>query len=231
VKIRYRFVLNGGGEKTFELRFDPKTLALQRDDKKTPPDWTRLDNEKCPNCPLSEAEHPHCPAALSLVDVIEEFKDGISFTEADISIMTEQREFRRRAPLQTGISGLIGVVMATSGCPILAKLRPMVATHLPFANIHETMYRAISMYLTAQYFVYKKGRAPDWDMKDLVKIYDAISTVNRQFSKRLRTIKIEDASLNALVSLDCFAAMTVDSIMDSSLQEIEGLFHAYLQDF
>jgi hypothetical protein len=229
VNIRYRFILEGGGEKSFELRFDPKTLLLQRESKEPPPEWTLLGNEKCPNCPLSEDEHPHCPAALSLVDVISEFKDGISFHEADISIMTEQREFRKRAPLQGGISGLIGVVMATSGCPILAMLRPMVATHLPFANVRETMYRAISMYLTAQYFVYKKGRKPDWDMKDLVKIYDAISTVNRQFAKRLRTIKIEDASLNALVSLDCFAAITVDSIMDSSLQEIEGLFHAYLR--
>lgn len=230
MKIRYRFILDDKSEKRFELRFDPKTLAHQRPENPSPPEWTRLGNEKCPNCPLSEAEHPHCPAALSLVDVIEEFKDGISFTEADISIQTDQREFRKRAPLQTGISGLIGVVMATCGCPILAKLRPMVATHLPFANIHETMYRAISMYLTAQYFVFKRGRAPDWDMKDLVKIYDAISKVNRHFSQRLRTIKIEDASLNALVSLDCFAAMTVDSIMDSSLQEIEGLFHAYLRE-
>lgn len=230
MNIRYRFVLDSGVEKLFELKLDPQTLSLASEPQDTLPDWTRLENEQCPNCPLSKEESPHCPVAAKMVKVVEEFKDGISFHEADISISTAAREYRKRAPLQTGISSLIGVVMVTSGCPVLDKLRPMVCTHLPFANVNETMYRAISMYLLAQYFRGKHGRKPDWELKDLVKIYDEISTVNRQFSRRLKTIEIEDSTLNALVSLDCFANFSIAGIMDDSLPQLEQLFHAFLHD-
>jgi hypothetical protein len=230
VKIHYRFILDSGAEKTFELELDPEALSLSGAPVSPLPAWTRLENEQCPNCPLKAAASPHCPVASRLVGIIEEFKDGVSFHEAEISITTPAREYRKRAPLQVGISSLIGVVMVTSGCPILDRLRPMVCTHLPFADINETMYRALSMYLLGQYFRHKRGLEPDWDLKRLVNIYDDIGTVNRQFARRLKTIKIEDASLNALVSLDCFATFSVCSIMDDSLEQLEKLFHAYLKD-
>ncbi|MCX5787188.1 MAG: hypothetical protein NTX64_01575 [Elusimicrobia bacterium] len=226
--IRYRFALTGGRVKEFDLSLDPASLALMNPAPEPLPEWTRLGNRRCSICPLNEQDHPHCPIAANLAGVIEEFKDSISFHEAEISILTEAREFRKKAALQEGISGLIGIVMVTSGCPVLDKLRPMVRIHMPFPETIETMYRAISMYLLAQFFVYKRGRQPDWDLKHLVDIYNAVSTVNRDFVKRLKTIKLQDASLNALVSLDCFAAVTVISILDDSLQEIENLFSAYL---
>jgi len=50
--------------------------------------------------------------------------------------------------------------------PIFEKLKPMVRFHLPFASIEETKYRAISMYLLAQYFLYQQGSQPDWDLKN-----------------------------------------------------------------
>lgn len=229
MRIRYRFVLNSGQEKLFELQLDPTTLSLPKPSGE-PPAWTELTNQQCPNCPLKAEEHKHCPVAVQMVEVINQFKDDISFHEAEITIATSGREYRKHAPLQTGISGLIGVVMCTSGCPILDKLRPMVRTHLPFASANETMYRAISTYLLAQYFVQRHGGKPDWELKDLVKIYDDVSTVNRSFAQRLKAVQIEDASLNALVSLDCFANIAVGSIVDDSLDELESLFRAYLQD-
>ncbi|HBL18776.1 MAG: hypothetical protein A2X36_17520 [Elusimicrobia bacterium GWA2_69_24] len=228
--LSYRFRFDDGREKSFELKLDPKTLTLQSPERGSSPDWVRLGNHRCTNCPLSAAEFPDCPVAKNLVEVIEQFKDSISFHEVDISIRTKNREYRKRAPVQNGVSGLIGVVMVTSGCPNLDKLRPMVCTHLPFADVHETMYRALSMYLLAQYFRHKKGKEPDWELKRLVEIYDAIGIVNRCFTDRLRTARIEDASLNALVSLDCFATMTVALLMDQSLPQLETLFHAYLKD-
>ncbi len=229
MKITYRFALESGQTKEFELNLDPATLALEGPFQDPPPEWTRLDNQKCPNCPLSSAQSPHCPAARGMATVIEVFKDSVSFHEADVSVTTPGREYRKRVPLQNGISSLIGLVMVTSGCPVLEYLRPMAATHLPFSNLAETMYRAISMYLFAQYFRRKRGAPSDWDLKDLVKIYDEVSEVNRALVGRLRQIKLQDASLNALVSLDCFATVSVMSIMDDALQETEALFTAYLK--
>ena len=92
------------------------------------------------------------------------------------------------------------------------------------------MYRAVSMYLLAQYYRDQRGKTPDWRLEKLVHIYDAIGKVNQAFAKRLLSINPQDASLNALVSLDCFATVTAFSIVRDRLQEMEYLFQAYLRD-
>jgi hypothetical protein len=227
MKIVYRFQLKGGEEARFELSLDPQTLGLAPSAGE-PPEWARLGNKQCPHCPLSADRDPYCPIARNLAGVISEFARRISFEEADISIVTDLREYRRRAPLQSGISSLIGLVMVTSGCPHLDKLRPMVYTHLPFSSTDETTYRAISMYLLAQYLRRQKGLEPDWDMAGLVKIYEAVCAVNKHFVERLKTTKLEDASLNAVVKLDCFAAMTSTIITAQALAGVESLFQSYL---
>ena len=229
MKIAYRFQLKGGDEARFELSLDPQTLGLAPAAGE-PPEWTRLGNKQCPHCPLSAEQSPCCPIARNLAGVIQEFARRISFEEADISITTDLREYRRRAPLQSGISSLIGVVMATSGCPHLDQLRPMVYTHLPFSSTEETTYRAISMYLLAQYLRRQRGLAPDWELAGLVKIYEAVSLVNKHFVERLKTTHLEDASLNAVVKLDCFAAMTSTIITAQCLAGVEDIFHSYLTD-
>ncbi|MCX5795491.1 MAG: hypothetical protein NTY77_08375 [Elusimicrobia bacterium] len=228
MNISYRFRLQGGAEIRFALRLDPETLGLIPAEDGPPPEWTRLGNRQCPHCPLSEDRHPYCPIARNLAGVIREFAPRISFEEADISIATDARQFRRRAPLDNGISGLIGIVMVTSGCPHLDKLRPMVYSHLPFASTSETSYRAISMYLLAQYLRRQRGLEPDWSLAGLVRIYEAVSLVNRHFVERLRTIKMLDASLNAIVKLDCFATLTAGIITAQSLAGVERLFQGYL---
>jgi hypothetical protein len=163
------------------------------------------------------------------VDVIAKFDKSLSFEEAEITLRTEAREYHKKVPLQFGIGSLMGVYMVTSGCPIMDKLRPMVFTHLPFATVEETIYRAVSMYLLAQYFVGKRGGKPDWDLKHFVKVYEDVSQVNKTFTKRLMSINTRDASLNALFNLDCFANFAVLSIAEDGLGELEPMFQAYLK--
>jgi hypothetical protein len=229
VTIEYIFALADGREKRFILRLQQPTLQLSTPRPDPLPDWTRLEHHGCPNCPLRPAEHPHCPIAANLADVIETFKDTVSIESADITIRSENRTYFKRADLQYGISALMGLYMTTSGCPVMDKLRPMVQTHLPFANIKETMFRAASMYLLAQFFIQKRGGQPDWELSKLVQIYDDVRVVNRAFSRRLRSINPQDASLNALANLDCFALATSFSIAEENLHEIESLFAAYLE--
>ena len=85
------------------------------------------------------------------------------------------------------------------------------------------------MYLLAQYFLYRRGRKPDWELRKLVKIYDDIQIVNKHFFQRLAHIKIKDATLNALIKLDMFAKNISVSINRDVLNEMERLFNAYLE--
>ena len=144
-------------------------------------------------------------------------------------IRGESREYRREAPLQYGVSSLMGLHMVTSGCPIMDKLRPMVRTHLPFASIEETTYRLASMYLLAQYFVQQNGGRGDWELRRLVDLCDAVGHVNQGFSKRLLSISPRDASLNGLASLDCFTMSAAFAIDREQLSDLATMFRPYLE--
>ena len=59
--------------------------------------------------------------------------------------------------------------MATSGCPHMDFFKPMARFHLPLANAEETVYRATSMYLLAQYFLQREGKEADMELEGLKK--------------------------------------------------------------
>ena len=136
------------------LRFhlDSRTLELVRNEKSPRPGWAELNFFQCPNCPLQEKHNKYCPVALSIAEMVGFFKDWTSNEEVDLLIETKERNYLQHTTLQNGLSSLVGIYMVTSGCPVMDKLKPMVRFHLPFATGEETKYRAISMYLTAQYF-------------------------------------------------------------------------------
>ena len=228
--IRYEFKLENGLTREFVVKLQHPSLQLVMPDRARVPSWARLSAHQCPNCPLRPETTPNCPVAMSLIEVVDQFKDSWSIENAEVTVSMPARQYHRKVPLQVGVSSLIGLYMATSGCPILNKLRPMVHTHLPFATVEETIYRSISMYLLAQFFRKKRGHKADWELKDLVKIYDDINLVNQSFCRRLMSIKTKDASLNALSGLDCFASITALSIVEDTLEEIESLFQAHFSD-
>jgi hypothetical protein len=164
------------------------------------------------------------------VDLVESFKDSFSFEKANIEISTRERAYLKQATLMEGIRSLIGIYMVTSGCPILDRLKPMVRTHLPFATWEETLYRAVSTYLLAQYFIHKHGGQPDWNMEKLAQVYEDVRIVNKSFCQRLWQSTIQDATLNAVVQLDSFANFTSNLLKHEKLSDMEKLFHAYLSD-
>src|SRR5207237_8677760 len=108
-------------------------------------------------------------------------------------------------------------------CPVCGKLDPLLRVHLPFGTMEETVYRALSMYLTAQYLLMRQGKTPDWDLRKLVEIYRAVNDVNRGISNRLASASEEDANTNAVVILSAYAEMIPFSI-ERHLAELEYIF-------
>jgi uncharacterized protein DUF6901 len=230
ILIQYEFKLLNGEKKNFSVRLNKNSMQFVSEQTTTVRPWTKLTHHQCPNCPLKPETSYNCPIAANLVDVIESFKDSLSIEEADITIRSESREYHKRSTVQYGIGSMMGLYMVTSGCPIMDKLRPMVFTHLPFSSLEETLFRAISMYLLAQYFREQHGQKPDWKLENFTKIYEDIAQVNQSFTQRLLSINPRDASLNALVGLDCFATALGFSTVEENLKEFESLFRAYLPE-
>ena len=230
LSIEYRFKLQNGAEKKFLVELDERTLELRSTKPESLPDWTQLTSHQCPNCPLDPAKHSYCPAATSLVELVEVFRNELSYELADVEVKTSTRDFSKRIQLQYGVSSLMGLLMVTSGCPVLDMLRPMAHTHLPFASSQETIYRICSMYLLGQYFIQQNGGTPDSKLEKMLQMFEGISLVNRSFIRRLSTVTLEsDAVNNALANLDCFALLTTYSAKED-LDRIKEVFLAWNDD-
>ena len=231
IKITYSLIFGNEAEKRFQIVLDKQTMEIIKPERNEFPEWTLLSNHKCEICPLDSDKHMYCPAAISIIDIVEEFSDVISYETVETHVETEDRTYSRKGTVQETLSSVIGACMAASGCPILKKLQPMVRFHLPFASMEETEYRVLSMYMLAQYFVHKNNKTPDLEFKGLLEIYNNIRNVNKHFVKRLKVIVEKDSNLNALITLDCFAQSfdsPVDSIDSSMISNFEKIFEPYL---
>ena len=158
------------------------------------------------------------------------FKEGIASEEVEVIVETPNRTYAKRAPLANGLSAMIGFINVTSGCPVLDKLRPLAYVHLPFTDMTEVVFRAMSMYLLAQFFVKHKGGVPDWDLKNFPELFEDINLLNENFSMRLEAAVSKDASLNALTKLDCFASFAAMSVEPEHLGSLENMFKAYYRN-
>lgn len=221
--IRYIFIFSNGKEEVIEVKINKLTMESIQDNLGTPPDWCKLDFHQCPNCPLQVANSPYCPLAARLVKLISAYKDETSFDELEIKVITPERVSTKHTTAQRAVSSLMGLIMATSGCPHMEFLKPMARFHLPLATEEETIFRSVSAYLLAQYFRKKHGLSTDFELDNLKKDYGEIRIVNAAMASRLRTVITKDSAVNAVILLDIFAKALPYSIEDS-LEEIQYLF-------
>lgn len=229
VQIEYKFFFSGGGRQAFQLRLHHETLSLIQPGPESPPEWARLSFHTCPHCTLSPEEHDFCPLALGLASVVSPFAGRQSFEKAVVIIKMGNRKVLLDSTVQRGLSSLMGLVIAASGCPHTVFLKPMARFHLPMASDLETVYRSTSMYMLAQYFRNKAGLVPDLTLKGLTERYRDLELVNIQVARRLRAGGDTDSLVNAVIILDTYAKILPCSIEDS-LGELAEHFTDYLQE-
>jgi hypothetical protein len=230
LEISYFFRFGEQRQEKFDLVIDRQTLeVINRPDQELP-EWTRLEFEQCPHCPLQSREVPRCPVAVSLIDVVRRFDGIMSYDLVEMEVVTAERKICQRIEAQKGISSLAGLLISTSGCPHTSYFKPMARYHLPLASGEETVFRATGMYMLAQFFLHKMGKAVDCDLQGLNRIYRNMHLLNVSIAKRLRSATRTDSSINAVIVLDVFTH-TINYVIDDHLQEIQHLFDPYLEDY
>jgi hypothetical protein len=222
-RIGYRFELPDGSRKTLEFVFDPGDFRLQNPPPAEPPFWTELKYNQCANCPLDSSVHLHCPAALQMAMAVEPLKTLVSFDTVGVTVVQGGRSVHMETAAQQALSSVLGLIMATSGCPWTAHLRPMARFHLPFASEAETVYRSLSMFLLAREIT-GAGHAQGFDA--LAELYDNLHVVNRDMSRRLGAATHSDPARNAMALLDAHATL-LPVALDDSLDELRPLFDAW----
>lgn len=223
--IRYTFETGDGHTFAFPIELDAERLLLRLPAGAAWPSWTWLTHCQCPGCPLDPADHPRCPAAVGLVGLIEAFGPMISYGAVRVSVDMHDRTVFKETTMQRGLSSILGLCMATSGCPHLDFLRPLARFHQPFATREESLFRATSAYLLGQYFRRFQGGDGDFALSGLKEAYGQVQQVNVGMATRIRTIATGDANVNALILLDLLAKEMPMAIEDN-LGELAHLFEA-----
>lgn len=226
--IDYHFKFEDGNTESCQLIVDAKRIELMNQKPENPAEWTRLEFHQCPNCPLRVSDHPYCPLSLNLVFLVKLVDRVCSYDKLKVVITTAERRVAQQTTAQRAISSLMGVVIATSGCPHTAFFKPMARFHLPFANEEETLFRSAASYLLAQYFIRKEGNDFDFELTGLKAIYKEIKRVNSAIAKRLRIASKTDTSVNSLILLDIYAS-SMPMVIEESLDELRYLFEPYFR--
>jgi hypothetical protein len=207
----------------FTMTLDAADLNLIQPEGIVPAPWTRLSKEQCACCPLEEGDHPHCPVAVNLQDLVESFKDRVSFDDCTVRCVTPQRTYLKNTSVMDGLASIFGIVMATSGCPIMDFLKPMARFHLPFATIEETTMRSTSMFLLRSYFDQREDLNRCFSFEPLENQYRRVQEVNEGLLARINSLGHNDADKNALVTLHSLSQFLSIEI-DYSLEALADLF-------
>jgi hypothetical protein len=223
LRIRYQFDLPDGSKRHVDLNFAAADFRLSNPTPIDPPFWTELKFSQCANCPLSTDEYPHCPAALHMAPAVESLKALVSFDVVGVTVTQPERTVHAETTAQQAMSSVLGLIMATSGCPWTDRLRPMARFHLPFASEAETVYRSVCMFLLARELV---GVGDAHGFTQLTDLYENLHVVNRDMSRRLGAATRTDPARNAMALLDSYTTL-LPAALESSLQELKPLFDAW----
>jgi hypothetical protein len=228
LRIEYRFDLPNGSRKHLELKFDAADFRLINEVTAEPPFWTELKFNQCGNCPLNSKQSPQCPAALQMVPAVDALKELVSFDTVGVTVIQAERTIHTETSAQQAMSSVLGLIMATAGCPWTDHLRPMARFHLPFASEAETVYRSVCMFLLARHLAGEDGATdtPAAGFAGLQKLYDNIHVVNRDMSRRLGAATRTDPARNAMALLDSYTTL-LPAALDGSFEDLKPLFAAW----
>jgi len=224
--IQYFFSFDDGLDLNYDIQVN-RRFSIHADYSHAP-EWTRLANNQCKNCPLDKKVYSHCPAALDLDKVIQDVQKLSALTKVNVRVLTAEREYVKRVTLEEGMRALMGLIMATSACPVFCDLKPNARTHLPFASKEESILRLASVYLMKQYFVWREGGSPDWELKGLIKEHAELQLVNHAFWQRVMAAFKSDANSKALLSFFTVSA-SISTSLDSQLAKMKSVFFSSIE--
>lgn len=219
--ITYHFLMPDETSREFTIDLDRQQPFLEKNP--AHPRWTCMETERCPACSLEGVAH--CPAALDIADVVDAFGAIASFECVDVHVLTPERGYFKRCDSRTALRSLLGLIMATGGCPVLGQFRGLARFHLPFANRQEALFRAVSACLLKNYFALGPAApvAAVCELAPLAALYEQVQTVNEALCRRLRLAGESESSVSALVQLFSHSVLFAEAA-PKYLEELRTLF-------
>ena len=222
--MRVAYVVEPAGREPVTFTVDTARPASGRALPIVAPAWTSLEAGRCDGCALP-ADATHCPAALDLVPLVEALRDLASVERATVRARLPDREVTKETDLQEAVRSFVGLVLASSGCPALRRMKPLAELHQPFASFEETLFRAVSLHLVRAWFAHQDGQAPDLELAALRAHYEEVARINTSLAQRIRALGRGDAGVNGLIQLFSIGVLVSDEL-EQQLAVLRELVHA-----
>jgi hypothetical protein len=222
--IEYRYIFDNDETVDYTLHFEKDRWRLMLDDVESP-EWTRLEHNQCGHCPLSPKDHEYCPAAKNLSLIGNVWDDKKSFDNAVLEVRQHFRVISGHVSIQVALSSLVGLLLATSDCPYLSFFRPLARFHQPLGNPEDAGMRVLMAYLA---YIGMTGGSSSEIRQAIEAVYNNIDKVNKYLAGRITHSAGDNASVQAIVQLDCLSKLIRLSI-DDSIEQFEKLFSYYEQ--
>ena len=223
--FEYRIRLDAQRTEVFRYEMGGEGFELASKDHGDAPEWTELGYRQCPNCPLSKSEHPHCPLALQLHNLVSRFEGTRSIDEVEVEARTPERSVKQKAALQDVLASLLDLVIPVCGCPVTAVMKPLSRFHLPLASEEETIFRVAGMYLLTQYFQSHRAGRMATPFEGLSAIYQELHQLNTAVAQRLQHATSSDSVKNAVALVDMYSLL-IPVLLEDQLAELRGFFSA-----
>jgi hypothetical protein len=162
-----------------------------------------------------------------IAPVVRRFDGLLSHDAVRVEVETPERVSTQPTTVQRAIGSLLGLYIATSGCPHTTFFRPMARFHLPLASREETLFRATGAFLLGEYLRSSSGGGGAPGLEGLQHLYQSMQIVNAALVRRLQAATETDSSVNAIIILDLYAR-TLDLFFRESLEKIRPYFAEYL---
>jgi hypothetical protein len=221
----YQFTLPDQRVLEYQFHFDGERYQLDRETE-APEPWCELEFQQCSHCPYKGSGPKYCPAAAQLSLIVKEVDHLVSYDRIHLKVSSKQRIIEQESSVQESVSSLLGLVLASCGCPHTEFLLPMARFHLPLASAEETLWRSCGNFLLAQHFKSESGSSTEL-LSDILRRYKNLEVINSALIKRLKSQINSDACPNAIVLLDNYAKH-FPHYLANSINQLKPLYASYL---
>ncbi|MDH5217024.1 MAG: hypothetical protein OEX19_04975 [Gammaproteobacteria bacterium] len=221
--IQYAFTLKDQRQASYDLTISEDGTLHPDCFPSTSPDWAKLEFCQCPHCPITTKTSEHCPTALALNIIGEEWSGVSSYEAIQVEINLQTRKVSANTSAQVALGSLVGLLMGASQCPHLSFFRPLARNHLPLATPEETSFRVLENLLA---FCRLYEEDPIDFNRQLEKIYDNLEILNRNITQRIKSVEKENVTTQAIIQLDCLAKL-VPAAIEESKDKLLGYFSTY----
>ncbi|MEI6235439.1 MAG: hypothetical protein WCT04_20475 [Planctomycetota bacterium] len=223
-QITYVFKFNDGREHRVTTELDSATQAIIAKPNDALPEWTALGFNKCAGCPLSVADHPRCPVAVNLVEIVDLFKEFFSYEEVHVTVETDDRTYAKQTSLEDALVSLLDLYLSGSGCPVMDKMRPTLDCHVPFPSPNDISNRMLRIYLVTHYLLSKSDKPMELESERIAEFIRTMQDVNAAFLQRLKAVAKKDALRNSMVVSNNLLALAARSATSAKMKSFEQLY-------